>query len=212
MGLADAFRAATDELHRVAERSGFVACLLRGRFDAAQYAVYLRGLLAVYAALEDGMSRHREEPSIAAIFDPRLFRAAAIRVDLVTLAGPDWPCRIPLVEAAASYGRHLAALADADPGLLVAHAYVRYLGDLNGGRILKRRIAASLGPLRAGATAFHEFPAETQTPAFKLAYRTAFDRSGRGSGEREALVAEARRAFLLNIALSEAVLAEGGSL
>ena len=44
------------------------------------------------------------------------------------------------------YITHLQALSDsADASLLLAHTYVRYLGDLSGGQIIRRRVAKAYG-------------------------------------------------------------------
>jgi heme oxygenase len=41
-----------------------------------------------------------------------------------------------------AYTKRLHTLShSADPSLLLAHAYVRYLGDLNGGQVIRRRVA-----------------------------------------------------------------------
>jgi heme oxygenase len=41
-----------------------------------------------------------------------------------------------------AYTERLQTLSDsADPSLLLAHAYVRYLGDLSGGQVIRRRVA-----------------------------------------------------------------------
>lgn len=46
-----------------------------------------------------------------------------------------------------------------DPSRLLAHAYVRYLGDLSGGQIIQRRIAKAynLDPDRGDGTRLYEF-------------------------------------------------------
>jgi len=44
------------------------------------------------------------------------------------------------------YTTHLQALSDsADPSLLLAHAYVRYVGDLSGGQVIRRHVAKAYG-------------------------------------------------------------------
>lgn len=46
-----------------------------------------------------------------------------------------------------------------DPSALLAHAYVRYLGDLSGGQIIRRHIAKAYGldPVSGLGTQFYEF-------------------------------------------------------
>lgn len=202
--LADRLRAATWELHRRAERTGFVRDLLGGRASRPGYTLYLRNLLPAYEALERGLERHDRSPALAGLARPAVYRARAIGDDLVGLHGDDWAAGLPLLEVAERYARRLAEAAQAAPHRLVAHAYVRYLGDLNGGQILRRRLADSL-ELPPRCLGFYDFPAIADLDSFKETYRGAIDRSPLDEIEAHDVVEEARLAFRLNIELSEAV-------
>jgi heme oxygenase len=201
-GLADLLRARTRALHAQAERSGILADILRGQAGRGGYGLLLRNLLPAYRALEAGLARHRETPGVGGLLAPGLARASAIESDLAALAGPDWPDRLVLLDPGHRYGERVAAAAQAGGARLVAHAYVRYLGDLNGGQVVRRLLAESLG-LDERALAFYAFPAIPDLPAFRAAYRRAVDLAA--AGEREVVVDEALAAFRLNIELSEAV-------
>lgn len=200
--LADRLRARTRDLHRAAERSGIVARLIAGGADRAGYALYLRNLLPAYAALEAGLERGRTTQPLSALARPEVYRASAIEADLEHLAGPGWVGRMALLPEGLAYARQVVAAASGGGGRLVAHAYVRYLGDLNGGRMLAAMVARFAGP---EAAAFLTFPAIDDLPAFRSAYRAALDEAGRGIADPEAIANEAAEAFRLNIALSEAV-------
>jgi len=206
-GLAARLRERTRRLHREAERSGIVRELLRGRATRSGYALYLRNLLPAYRALEDGLERHRATPGVRAIVHPPLFRAGALARDLVTLAGDGWARRLPLLAPGERYGQRIAAAAAPHAGAgLVAHAYVRYLGDLGGGRILRRLLARSLG-LAPEALSFYDFPDIADREAFKSAFRGDLDRAELELEHPEAVIEEAIAAFRLNVEVSEAVLA-----
>ncbi|WP_295683271.1 heme oxygenase (biliverdin-producing) [uncultured Nevskia sp.] len=152
--LATRLRSATGSLHREVEGSPLIANLLRGALDRAGYCLMLRNLQPIYAALEARLPALAEDPVIACIFDPVLARLPALEADLVTLHGADWPS-LPLQVAAKIYQGHLLQL-DA-PGL-VAHAYVRYLGDLAGGQMLARIVRRALSLEGDRGTAFYAFP------------------------------------------------------
>jgi heme oxygenase (biliverdin-producing, ferredoxin) len=201
-GLADLLRARTRVLHAQAERSGILADILRGQAGRGGYALLLRNLLPAYRALEAGLARHRDTPGVGGLLAPGLARAPAIESDLAALAGPEWPERLVLLEPGRRYGERVAAAAEGGGARLVAHAYVRYLGDLNGGQLVRRLLAESLG-LDERVLAFYAFPAIPDLPAFRAAYRRAVDLAV--VGERELVVEEALAAFRLNIELSEAV-------
>ena len=84
------------------------------------------------------------------------------------------------------------------------HAYVRYLGDLNGGQILKRVLgkALALGPAHLS---FYDFPAIADLTAFTGLYRTAFDTAGGQIAAVQPLLDEADAAFQFNIDISDEV-------
>lgn len=199
----DAIRERTRALHTEAERSGTMSELLRGRTDLRCYTSLLRNLLPVYRELENGLERHRDAPGIGAAAQPAVYRAAALESDLSALCGPGWQHGIAILPAAERYASAVADAA-ADGWRLIAHAYVRYLGDLSGGRILRGIVARSLS-LEASQLAFYDYPGVANLEALKTGYRIDLDRAAAGAGDREGVIAEAEHAFRLNIDLSIAV-------
>lgn len=199
--LLDALRLRTRTLHTQAERSGLFADLLRGRGTRFGYALLLRNLLPVYATMERALARHRRTPVVGLLVHPELDRAAAIEADLDALAGST---RLALLPEADRYADAIEVAASGAGLPLIAHAYVRYLGDLSGGQIIKGLLARSLA-LPAEALTFYDFPAIHDIAAFKDAYRGAIDRAGDLLDDPDAVVEEGARAFELNIALSVAL-------
>jgi heme oxygenase len=203
-GLAARLRASTAALHARAERSGLVAAMLRGQVRPAQYALLLRNLLPVYRAIENGLQRHRATPWLLPFARPALFRTAAMECDLASLCGDDWAERLRLLPAAARYAHRVAKSAEGDGARLVAHSYVRTLGDLSGGRMLAQVLARSPG-LPPEALRFYAYPAVPDMAAAKAQYRAALDALGPLLSAPHLVVREAQVAFRLNIAVSEAV-------
>lgn len=198
-----AMRAATRALHARAERAGFVRELLAGRATLAAYALWLRNLWPAYAALERALAAAPHDSPLAALADPRVMRAPALESDLVALAGAHWRRTLPELPAGAAYAHRVEAAARAGAARLAAHAYVRYLGDLNGGSVLRRLVSRTLG-LENEALRFYAFDADPA--ALEASYRTAL-RDAAASGEPGAAADEAALAFGLNIDLANAVLA-----
>lgn len=207
-GLAFLLRDATHAWHIRAERSGIVRDMLRRRIDRHAYALWLRNLFPVYARLEQSLARLRDEPVVGWFAQPTLFRVAALEADMTGLDGPDWSSRLALLPASRAYAERIAVVAQGDGIRLIAHAYVRYLGDLSGGRILRRLLARTPG-LDEATLNFYTFPDIPDPEAFKGDYRDALDRAGRELAESpeliQSLLDEAVRAFEHNIAVSEAV-------
>jgi len=132
MQLSLRLKQATREQHAVAERSGLMPQLLSGRLSPADYTVLLGNLQAIYLALETGLVKATNLPGMD--FVP-LFRSQALVQDLAFLNAPP---NIALCAAAQAYVQRLQALSAQNSALLIAHAYVRYLGDLHGGQMLRR--------------------------------------------------------------------------
>lgn len=198
-------RLATRDLHLAAERSGFMRELLRGRGSRAGYILLIRNLWPVYEALERGIQQHADLPAVRTAHDHRLWRAGPLDSDLAQLAGEHWQADVPTLAAGERYAQRIGWATSANPELLLAHAYVRYLGDLSGGQIVRRLLARSLD-LGEAALQFHKFAAIEDIEGFKAGYLARLDEAGRAINDRTALVEEAKMAFRLNIELSEAVL------
>lgn len=201
-GLSDQLKSRTAGLHRQAERSGVLRDLLRGDIDRAGYAMLLRNLLPVYEALEHALAQPGRDPRLAPLADPAVYRVEALRADIRHLdaAGDETFEPEP---SAAGYAARVSACAQGGFGAgLIAHAYVRFLGDLNGGQILKRLIGRRLG-LDGPGLSFYDFPMAPDPAALARAYRDAIDQAGLHVEDVEPVLAEAESAFRFNIALGE---------
>lgn len=199
--LSGRLRQETQALHTEAERSGIMVPLLRGRLPLPGYVRLLESLLVVYETLEEGLDRHALHPALAPIRMPELYRSDALRQDIRVLREGDTPS--PLPGSALRYRERLQVLAGGEPHRLAAHAWVRYLGDLSGGRMVGRIVARGLGLEGSGApgTRFYHFPDEVDPPIWKERFRGALDRLPLTPEEGDALVEEARGAFRLHVAL-----------
>ena len=196
--LALRLKSETRALHTSAERSAFMRTLLRGQMSLPAYVALLRNLHAIYAALEPALLRHAQRPAIAPVLLPALWRVQSLEADLDTLHGPSWAANIALQPATVAYVNRVRELDASAPDLLLAHAYVRYLGDLSGGQMLRRIVAASMPVPEGRGTAFYEFGDAEQTHALTQAFRNGLARVVADPATVSALAAEARRAFELH--------------
>ena len=201
--LSSLLREGTRAQHVRAERSGFIADLLRGRGERTGYVLLLRNLLPAYRALEQGLERHGASPVFAGLAWPALFRSLALERDLDALVGPDWPRTIALLPEGKRYAAVVAAASGGAGHRLLAHAYTRYLGDLSGGQVIGRLLGRSLG-MGEEALSFYRFAAIEDPDTFKRDFRHALDAAS-PLVDRALVVEEAVTAFELNIALSEAI-------
>jgi heme oxygenase len=182
----------TAQAHRRAERSGVIHQLVTRQATRDAYICYLRNLYPVYTALESGLSGLRGLAGYRVLTDPALERAAAIEADLRALAGTNWQTAIPLLASAKDYAQRIE---QASTSRLLAHAYVRYLGDLNGGQIIRRllRDSLALGDTQLG---FYEFPEIDDIESFREGFKADLDALA-ARLDAEAVVDEALRAFAL---------------
>jgi heme oxygenase len=133
---------------------------------------------------------------------PALYRTAALHADLATLHGDDWPT-LPLAPAMQRYVDQIDTRARLAPHLLSAHAYVRYMGDMSGGQMLRGIVARSLGLQADAGTAFYVFTTVGDLPATKTRFRAALDALPLDSAQAGDVTAEAVAGFGLHVELFE---------
>ena len=125
-------RELTHEAHRNAERQKFVKVLFSGSMDPKLYARYLKNQHPMYELLETFAMMNGV---LDGLKDIR--RAPKIHEDYLELWGNDpAPELCPVVQ---KYLDHIMSIKD-DPKKLMAHIYVRHMGDLAGGQMIAKRI------------------------------------------------------------------------
>jgi heme oxygenase (biliverdin-producing, ferredoxin) len=113
----DNLKQLTFEHHRNAERQEFVKELMSGSINDERYATYLFNQHACYRVLESMAILHDQFAGI-----PEVPRAKAIWEDFTEL-----------------WGEHLKSIMD-EPDKIMAHVYVRHMGDLSGGQMIARKV------------------------------------------------------------------------
>lgn len=151
---------ATYEQHRRAETRPFVKVLFSGNVDPKLYATYLKNQHPMYEILEVCAMPHGLFNGI-----PDIRRAPAILEDFLELWGedPSTPKMCPVVN---EYIQHILSIKD-DPKKLMAHIYVRHMGDLSGGQMIAKRVP--------GKGKYYQFGMEPDK--IKEAIRTKLDDS-----------------------------------
>ena len=195
-------RRATRDSHMLAERSGAMHALLQGRLAREGYCVMLRNFHALYVALEGALDQHAGSPVLGQIRMPELYREPALRLDLDYLGGEQWP-QLPLAAAMREYVSRLGQLRGPRAHLLAAHAYVRYLGDLSGGQVLKGIVTHTMGLVDGAGSAFYTFAAGDAPDTIKHRFRAALDALPVDDSGATDIVAEANAAFALHMRLFE---------
>lgn len=198
--LAVALRERTSEVHKSAETSSFIGDLLEGRACPSAWGVLAVQQWVIYKALEDIITEHYlGHPLVAPLHDRHLLRVGAIEADLQSLFGPDVFVRmargeLAVLPATAAYAAKLRESHTAET--MVAHHYVRYLGDLSGGQIiavmLKRHYQVPKDALH-----FYRFDGIPKPKPYKDAYRAALNTLPATAEQCEQILDHAVSAFHL---------------
>jgi heme oxygenase len=202
-GLAAALREQTRAAHERAESAPFVAALVGGRLPLSAYAALVAQNHAIYVTLERHAAVWQGDPVAGRVVFDELTRVPRLRADLQALLGDDWADGADqlVVPATRRYTEHLdEVVADWAAGFL-AHHYVRYLGDLSGGQILRRQIETVYGDLGRASTSFYVFDGIERIKPFRDTYRRILDAAPLGVAEQQRAVDEAVVAFELNRAV-----------
>ena len=124
----------TWEHHKNAERQEFVKELMGGKISKERYATYLYNQHPAYDVLEAFAMIH-------GIFDgaPALRRAPSIYSDFEELWIKGDKERPALCPSVMEYVHYMKDIKD-DRDKIMAHVYVRHMGDLSGGQMIAKRV------------------------------------------------------------------------
>lgn len=138
----------TQAAHQNAERQEFARNMMSGEMSEAEYKTYLWNMWLVYDVLEDvALSM--------GVFGPQdlsmpgddlpldgLTQADDIMADFVELGG-DVDNPPVTVDAVEEYRSHIIKNCQHDKDKLMAHVYVRHMGDLSGGQMIAAKVPGS---------------------------------------------------------------------
>jgi len=198
-------RQVTQDDHTQAETSEFITTLMGGERSARDYTLLITQYAHIYAALEQEVCALSHEAQLNALFDPALERSERIAADLELLLPAHGfvqrPGALPATKA------YVAAIQKAatEPARLVAHHYLRYLGDLSGGLAIGKLVARHYA-IPVEALNMWDFDQIDKPKLYKDAYRAKLDVYGSDPVVAEALLDEAKRGFRWNKAIFEDLL------
>ncbi len=160
--LSQLVREASKDAHVAAERSPFMVALMKGDLPSEAYFDYLAQLAPIYEAIEKWEGK-------LPFFDRRLDRFERIIADLEYIG-----TRIVLNETIA-YVKHIKKLIQKkDEVRILAHHYVRYLGDLSGGQAIGSLVARNLS-IPPNFLSFYDFDDIGDRVRYKETYRENLD-------------------------------------
>ncbi|WP_152351685.1 biliverdin-producing heme oxygenase [Brachybacterium subflavum] len=199
---AQRLREATRAEHSDAESKGFITALMGGELGELDYWRLLGQYLPLYIALEEAIGEAAGRSELAASFhDERLARADAIRADLTARFGTVDPVvdGVRLAAPLAATLSYAERIRSASVPALLAHHYLRYLGDLSGGQAIGALVARHYAVPREQLTMW-DFSEIDAPKRVKDAYRARLD-AITDPAVQEEFLAEAREGYRLAGAL-----------
>lgn len=196
-GFAERIKSETAAEHSETENSAFVTELLGGQLNTDGYAALLAQSWYIYEALERIGAGYADNAIVGPFLADELLRTAALEADLQFLLGDDWRATVAPLPSTTRYMQRLEEVAAASPEAYLAHHYLRYLGDLSGGQIIRRMLERAYGYERDGLR-FYTFDGIPKTKPFKDAYRAKLDAAPLDSAQQQAVIDEANLVFGLN--------------
>lgn len=145
--------------HQNAERQAFVKELMSGDITSERYADYLYNQYLMYRELENAAEAHGLFEDLEAVK-----RTQAILDDFNEI----WIALTPPAPKPVTieYMDHIKSISN-DKDKLMAHLYVRHMGDLSGGQMIAKRVP--------GSKKFYQFSEDV--PALKEKIRSKLDDS-----------------------------------
>jgi heme oxygenase len=126
----------TKEKHRLVESHPFVQYLLTGDIKPEHYALFLQQMYVVYSAIE-----YYAEISLILTDMQGIKRSESIRQDILELGYDVNDKPLPATE---KYRQRIVDLYYGDmKRYILAHVYVRHMGDLYGGKVIAKRVPGS---------------------------------------------------------------------
>lgn len=168
-------------VHKDIESTSFIKSFLDGSLTRQKYIIYLQNLYCIYKDLEEALRKYKVIP-----IPQSMMRELSLANDLKGLDGEI--SNIKLLPSTLSYISRINRL---QPELLVAHAYVRYLGDMSGGTILASRLKQNLD---IDCLSFYSFE---KAANMKEDFRKSLDRIGEHltKEQRSEIVSEGNISF-----------------
>ena len=204
--LSTRLRAATSEIHKEAEQRPFMRAFFAGVLPRNAYVEWLSRQWHLYRAIEVGLVALPADSGAGAVVPTSLHRADRIADDLDHLTKGAWSADAATVSVATGdYVDRIESTYEFPPGL-VAHAWLRYLGNVGGRDVLRRLAASSIGVDPGDdvpGLSFTDYAAVGEIRPFFAGFHERLDALPLDESEAARAVAEADAGFRLNIALTD---------
>lgn len=165
----DQIKSQTEIAHAEAEEAPFVASLMRGTLNPTAYRDYLSALLPIYEAMEAHFKTSDPQGLLGPFNQSALYRSSQIAQDIAHIENEFDLASAPEIPKAT---RAYLELLDEEisEARLLAHHYIRYLGDLSGGQAIAKLVGRHY-QIPAEGLNFYDFSGIDDAVEFKRNYR-----------------------------------------
>lgn len=202
--LSALLRSATIEVHKEAEARPFMQAFFAGELPRHAYVGWLARQWHLYRTLEEGLDTLPPNAPGHGLVPVELYRHERIEADLDHLTGGAWRHQDHFSPATRAYVERIRS-SHAFPAGLLAHAWLRYMGNVGGRDVLRRLAAGSIGAAggdERGLT-FTDYSAIGEIRPFFAEFHARLDALAVSADDKARAVAEADAGFRLNIALTD---------
>lgn len=194
--LSQRLKMGTKPAHSRAETTQFVTQFIKGNIDEESYAIYVSQLYYIYEALEVKCESFKDDDIFSYVYFPELYRLKALKSDLQYYYGYEWEANISELKSTEKYVKRIKNSSSHD---MIAHVYTRYLGDLSGGQILKKKAQRHfLLPEGGAGVQFYEFDLPCSEQEFKKRFRAKLNEIPLSLESQNNVVKEAIASFDFN--------------
>lgn len=162
-------KASSDAAHAEAENAPFISSLMDGSLGQQSYRDYLAALLPIYQNME-ALLQQRTGSELLGYFDHRALDRADLLAHDISVLSARLDSNL-VGTSLASVRKYLERLTpDISDARLLAHHYIRYLGDLSGGQAIARLISRHYS-IADDALTFYNFKNIGDAVFYKKRYR-----------------------------------------
>lgn len=207
--LSTSLRSATAEVHKEAEARPFMQAFFGGALPRDAYIGWLARQWHLYRTLEAGLDTLPPPIPEYGLVPNVLYRTERIEADLDHLTGGDWRHNDHLSPATRAYVERIESTHTFAPGL-IAHAWLRYMGNIGGRDVLRRLVASCIGAADDDerGLAFTNYSAIGEVRPFFADFHARLDALRLSDSDKARAVTEADAGFRLNIALTDELAAD----
>ncbi|WP_300379336.1 heme oxygenase (biliverdin-producing) [Clostridium sp.] len=189
----------TTALHKAAEITGFNKRLIDKNATKETYAEYIYNLLFVYEAIEENLEKYSDNNSVNPFVTKELYKSKLIREDIKVLLGEN--SNLELLSSTIAYVSRINESSRANPKMVIAHAYTRFLADLFGGRTFYS-LLKEYYKLEDNALNYYQFNEINDLRDYVMVYHNKLKELSLDGEEKQLFINEISNSYIYNIAIS----------